>query len=110
MRNLTQGSTFSALLSEMLDAWRWPQSPWVPFPEGGEGAPPPPSSPTHRRDHVATATLAAHPYRPMFLSGKITVLCHANSQHCTTLMELQAKAEDNLLIQPGDVQACTDCS
>ena len=27
------------------------------------------NSPSHRANHIATATLAAHPYRPLYLSG-----------------------------------------
>ena len=73
-----QGSTFTALLSEMLDAMRWPPDPWTmvaPLPGATVGAaaaregPSLSNSPSHRANHIATATLAAHPYRPLYLSG-----------------------------------------
>ena len=61
----------------MLDAMRWPPDPWTmvaPLPGATVAAatretPPLSNSPSHRGDHVATAALAAHPYRPLFLSG-----------------------------------------
>ena len=57
---------------------RWPPDPWTmvaPLPGATVGAAPAkegPSlsnSPSHRANHIATATLAAHPYRPLYLSG-----------------------------------------
>ena len=73
-----QGSVFSAVLGELLDAVRWPHAPPDESPRGSPKPSPAPSqgsSPSRisaLRSHTATATLAAHPYRPLYLSGART--------------------------------------
>ena len=76
-----QGSVFSAVLGELLDAVRWPQSaaPGTPGADGSPKGSPKRSSNMSQgssparisalRSSTATATLAAHPYRPLYLSG-----------------------------------------
>ena len=72
----SQGTTFTAMLSEMLDAVRWSSDPWSSANSGASlsaaasrTAVALSNSPSHRCNGVATATLAAHPYRPLYLSG-----------------------------------------
>lgn len=74
-----QGSVFSAVLGELLDVVRWPQGT-EGSPKTPRGSPKPTrqhssqggSSPARisaQRSSTATATLTAHPYRPLYLSG-----------------------------------------
>ncbi|KAK9799814.1 hypothetical protein WJX73_002530 [Symbiochloris irregularis] len=78
-----KGSVFSAVLGELLDAVRWPATPVADSPRGSPkpsripsqslgsmGASP--AAVSARRESIATATLAAHPYRPLYLSGSST--------------------------------------
>ena len=80
-----QGSIFSAVLGELLDAVRWPQTPTSGSPAG---SPKPSRNPSHsqaygsspaavsaQRSGIATAALAAHPYRPLYLSGGTCQQC-----------------------------------
>ena len=67
---MSQGSTFTAMLSEMLDVMRWPADPWNPGP-AGKNVSSLPGSPSHRANHIATAALSSHPYRPLYLSGAV---------------------------------------
>lgn len=76
-----QGSVFSAVMGELLDAVRWPANASTDSPKGSPkpsripsqslssvGASP--AAVSARREAIATATLAAHPYRPLYLSGQ----------------------------------------
>ena len=75
---MMQGSTFTALLSEMLDVVRWPSDSWTATGASagaaGRGVPPLPGSPSRRANHIATAALSSHPYRPLYLSGPYLVI------------------------------------
>ena len=72
-----QGTTFSAMLGDMLEAVRWPQdpnpAPGSPFSRAGSKSYKP-ESPTASRvrvpvGQIGTSTLAAHPTRQLFLTG-----------------------------------------
>lgn len=64
------------MLSEMLDAVRWPAAdPWnANASQAGRAVPPLSGSPSHRANHIATAALSSHPYRPLYLSGRLILL------------------------------------
>lgn len=75
---------FASLMSQMLEAVRWPPESWdsssAAAPGSGAGGrgrnpPSPASSPSFAHDHaaaneVATTALAAHPSRRLYLSGE----------------------------------------
>jgi hypothetical protein len=88
---MAQGTTFSAMLGDMLEAVRWPQdptpAPGSPFSRAGSKGGKP-ESPTATRvrvpvGQIGTSTLAAHPTRQLFLTG------HSSASHtsmtCTAL-------------------------
>lgn len=73
-----QGTTFSAMLGDMLEAVRWPQdpssTPGSPFGRGGVAKGGKPESPSATRirvpvGQIGTSTLAPHPTRQLFLTG-----------------------------------------
>eukprot|EP00884_Botryococcus_braunii_P004810 jgi/Botrbrau1/1432/Bobra.0063s0124.2 len=77
-----QGSVFTALLSDMLEAVRWPPDPWAVIaplpPDASASAETPrrslPPSPAAARvkatcASVLTVALDSHPYRQLYLSG-----------------------------------------
>ena len=73
-----QGTTFSAMLGDMLEAVRWPQdpssAPSSPFSRGGGSKGGKPESPSATRvrvpvGQIGTSTLAPHPTRQLFLTG-----------------------------------------
>ncbi len=74
---VAQGTTFSAMLGDMLEAVRWPQdptpAPGSPFSRAGSKGGKP-ESPTATRvrvpvGQIGTSTLAAHPTCQLFLTG-----------------------------------------
>ena len=80
---VVQGTTFSAMLGDMLEAVRWPQdpapAPGSPFSRAGSKGGKP-ESPTATRvrvpvGQIGTSTLAAHPTRQLFLTG------HSSASH-----------------------------
>lgn len=70
-----QGSMFSAILGDMLEAVKWPQDPSMapgsPFRGSRQGKPESPSATRVRVPvgQIGTSTLAAHPTRQLFLTG-----------------------------------------
>lgn len=70
-----QGSMFSAILGDMLEAVRWPgdpsMAPGSPFRGSRQGKPESPSATRVRVPvgQIGTSTLAAHPTRQLFLTG-----------------------------------------
>ncbi len=65
-----QGATFSTMLSGMLEAVKWPPDPWALIAPnqtaGNESMSPRVQA---KRAHISTATLCAHPSRPIYISG-----------------------------------------
>ncbi|KAK9861889.1 hypothetical protein WJX84_003839 [Apatococcus fuscideae] len=65
-----KGTTFTTMLTGMLEAVRWPPDPWAliaPNQGGGNDAVSPRVQ--AKRAHISTATLCAHPSRPIYVSG-----------------------------------------
>lgn len=66
---VSSGSSLSGFMSQMLDQLRWPPDPWVvgEFPNRRSH-----SFGSAGMGHVAAAALAAHPSRPLYVSGSST--------------------------------------
>ena len=88
-----QGSTFSAMLGDMLEAVRWPQdaglAPGSPFRASRQGKPESPSATRVRVPvgQIGTSTLAAHPTRQLLLTGLEHSVSHCIRQttYCCTV-------------------------
>ena len=68
------------MLTGMLEAVRWPPDPWAliaPNQGGGNDAVSPRVQ--AKRAHISTATLCAHPSRPIYVSGLALRLAHVSS-------------------------------
>lgn len=65
----SSGSSLSGFMSQMLDQLRWPPDPWVvgEFPNRRSH-----SFGSAGMSHVSAAALAAHPSRPLYVSGSST--------------------------------------
>ncbi|KAL0048506.1 hypothetical protein WJX82_004799 [Trebouxia sp. C0006] len=101
-----KGTTFSAMLGDMLEAVRWPQdptpAPGSPFSRAGSKGGKP-ESPTATRvrvpvGQIGTSTLAAHPTRQLFLTG-----CSTGEIYLCQFGETKAKA--GYTPMPGHLEA-----
>ncbi|KAL0019249.1 hypothetical protein WJX77_001067 [Trebouxia sp. C0004] len=102
----SKGTTFSAMLGDMLEAVRWPQdptpAPGSPFSRAGSKGGKP-ESPTATRvrvpvGQIGTSTLAAHPTRQLFLTG-----CSTGEIYLCQFGDTKAKA--GYTPMPGHLEA-----
>ena len=63
------------MLTGMLEAVRWPPDPWALIaPKEGAAAGSMSPRVQAKRAHISTATLCAHPSRPIYISGLLRCL------------------------------------
>lgn len=73
--HIVQGTTFTTMLTGMLEAVRWPPDPWALIaPNQGAAAGATSPRVQAKRAHISTATLCAHPSRPIYISGALAVV------------------------------------
>lgn len=73
--HIVQGTTFTTMLTGMLEAVRWPPDPWALIaPNQGAGTNSTSPRVQAKRAHISTATLCAHPSRPIYISGVFDTL------------------------------------